>query len=115
MYYYKEWQAAGLTSFNSQDADDPAFGQAFYEATTRAAQIHFNLDGIDDPYEYAQTYGSSGKFPPGPGEFATAIELYLIRKNGLCSKTMFYRGGSTWGQLRPVPEEKIAFCSDNEP
>lgn len=85
---------------------------AFAEATNKAYKIHFNLDGISDPDSYAETYGSSGSFPPDKDEFATAIELYLIKANGLCNKTEFYRGGSTWGNLRSVPDEKLEFCGE---
>jgi RHS repeat-associated protein len=112
VYYYKDWQTARLTSYNSQSADSPMFNLAFAEATSKAVQIHFNLDGIDDPDSYAETYGSSGSFPPDTDEYATAVELYLIKANGLCAKTEFYRGGSTWGSLRPVPDEKFEFCGE---
>ena len=70
--------------------------RGFPKAARRAAIIHFNLDGIDNPRQYAATYGGNGNFGVYSQTYITATELHIIHNEwDFCNKTVFYQHGST--------------------
>jgi RHS repeat-associated protein len=82
VYLHTDWVQAGL-------ATPGPFSQRFSQASKNAKAIHFSLDGIDNPDEIAERFGNNGQFTSG--SIYTAVELYLIREQGYCYKTRFYR------------------------
>jgi hypothetical protein len=66
---------------------------AFEQAITRAEHIHFNLQGITNPKEWAEQYGKGSVYST---QYVTAWELYNIYHNSAAlSKTTFYPNGFT--------------------
>jgi len=91
VYMSDDWVREGLSN-------PGLFTQQFKQATQRAGHIHFNLEGIDQPNDYAEKHGAPGDF--SSGNF-TATELYIIKHRGLCYKTSFYKDGGV------VPSEVL--------
>jgi len=88
IYAYFEWISAGLSTF------DPTtnLARAFPQAALKANQIHFNLEGISDPLNYAKTGNTSLEM----ASTYTAWELNEIKSNSeYCSKTIFYQNGTS--------------------
>ena len=102
VYMSGDWFDEGLSDTG---AGNP-FGPRFQQAIERARHIHFNLEGIPDPNQYAETYGNSGVF--GGGGYYTATELFIIKHNGWCHKTSFYENGS----IIPSASAKSSICGN---
>jgi RHS repeat-associated protein len=92
-YISESWHDVGLS-------DVPAsmiagtFHIAFEQAITRAEHIHFNLQGISNPKEWAENHGKGDVYKDA--DYVTAWELYNIYHNSVAlSKTTFYPDGFT--------------------
>jgi RHS repeat-associated protein len=89
VYQAQDWFPEGLSAV---PAAGDLFPEAFDQATKRAMGIHFNLQGIENPNEYAEKHGGNGVF--SAKDYYTAWELYKIKNNPqLCVKTSFYEDG----------------------
>lgn len=81
---WQNWARDGITRRTLK-----RFGRAFSHATRRADKIHFSLDGIDDPVEWAQL----GRAGFENNQLYSAAELFIIKNDpALLAKTIFYRG-----------------------
>ena len=95
-FHWRQWATEGITRRTLE-----RFGRAFQHAAKRARTIHFALDGIDDPVQFARL-GRMGFLRDAMGRSVnfTAAELYIISRNKeLLKKTVFYRNG----QVVPSP------------
>jgi hypothetical protein len=101
VYSFGDWFKKGLTD----ESNFASFATIFSQAAQRAAKIHFNLEGIENPMDYA----SSGAGGFGDSNYFTAAELYTIKNNPiLCQKTDFYDDGNK--SLVPSQSKKILIC-----
>lgn len=102
VYMSGEWFDQGL----DDTGPGKSFGPRFQQAIERARHIHFNLEGIDDPNQYAEAYGNSGVF--SSSGYYTATELFIIKHNGWCYKTSFYENGG----VIPSASAKSSICGN---
>lgn len=105
--HWRHWFGEGITRRGVPDLIDgeiargyKRFGRAFHHAAKRTNNIHFTLDGIEDPIQFAWQ-GRSGFVRDAAGRTNyTAAELWIIsRDKELLKKTIFYRNG----QVVPNP------------
>ncbi len=92
-YMWGDWFSSGLSDVGASMMNE-TFHLAFEQAITKADHIHFNLQGIIDPKEWAEKYGMGSVY--SNAEYVTAWELYNIYHNpAALSKTTFYPAGFT--------------------
>jgi RHS repeat-associated protein len=104
---YREWAYTGLLPDEWNFMDRAMFAAGFATMTIASERIHFNLEGLSESISWIITNPSNNNI--NTARSITAWELYTIVNTGLCTKTTFYRNGSS----NPAPlnnVEKSQIC-----
>lgn len=105
---YREWYSAGLiTDDILVNPNRSSFAGAFNTVASRSERIHFSLDAIPFPRNYAYEHGGNGNLLYA--DYYTAWELFEVIQH-YCPKTTFYRHGLSTPQ--PISAiEHTQICS----